>query len=66
MKYDRRGSLVTPSETLADAPEHHRIEQLGPLATGTHRQGVGCLFVASSSGSSIFSPTRCFFLIHST
>jgi hypothetical protein len=49
MKSDRRDSLVTSSETLADALEHHRIEQLGPLATGTHRQGVGCLFVAHSS-----------------
>ena len=66
MKCDRRDSLAASSETLADALEHHRIEQLGPSAIGTHRQGVGCLFVAPSSGSSIFSPTRCFFLIHST
>jgi hypothetical protein len=49
MKCDRRDSLITSSETLADTLEHHRIEQLGPLATGTHRQGVGCLFVAPSS-----------------
>jgi hypothetical protein len=46
MKCDRRDSLVTSSETLADALEHHRIEQLRPSAIGTHRQGVGCLFVA--------------------
>jgi hypothetical protein len=59
-------SLFTPSEALADALEHHRIEQLGPSAIGTHRQDVDCLFMAPSSGSSIFSPTRCFFLIHST
>jgi hypothetical protein len=49
MKCDRRDSLATSSETLADALDHHRIEQLGPLATGTHRQGVGCLFVTPSS-----------------
>jgi hypothetical protein len=49
MKCDRRDSLATSSEALADALEHHRIEQLGPLVIGTHRQGVGCLFVAPSS-----------------
>ena len=38
MKYDRCDSLATSSETLADALEHHRIEQLGPSAIGTHRQ----------------------------
>jgi hypothetical protein len=48
MKCERRDSLVTSSETLADALEHHRIEQLRSPATGTHRQGMGCLFVAYS------------------
>jgi hypothetical protein len=35
MKCDRRDSLAISSETLADALEHHRIEQLGPLASST-------------------------------
>jgi hypothetical protein len=55
MKCDRRDSLVTSSETLADALEHHRIEHLGPLATGTHRQGVGCLFVAHIAPSLLYA-----------